>query len=586
MMKNKFFKWLKAALPCAIVFCGLHACSDDHFEISNDVKGRKTLWENISSNSDLSEFADLLKRVKYTKSGGTTTVETYADIFNGSQTFTIWAPKNGTFDYAKYDELLKTGDASDAYKVEQELVRNSMTRFSHVMTGSDSVRLLMFNGKNAMFNKQKSTMKGKSIVTPNIGATNGVLHIVDGAIEFQPNIYEFMATRQELDSVNAFIAGFQKIVFDESQSTPGPTVNGQVTWVDSIFRTTNAYFSYLGTDLTREDSAYAMILPTNAAWESALEKVKKYYVYKTSYKQDVASVTPEGKDTTIEGVETKFTEEELDSIINFRAKNAISRNLVFNMNAQKGNNYLDYGVEGACDSLVSTSGTVFYDPNSARLFNGVSPIEVSNGYAYIVDQFNYQASDSWANEKIIEAELGNNIEAADRNTNPGRVTNSYSIEYDYNGVIKDTTIRYTALELKPKSQAVQPGATFILRNLLSCKYDIYVLVAFNNAEGKPNQFKATLAYDEPSRRVSNKALKNPLNKGNYFSNKEPYVDEMGQYRQVDSVLVAEDFEFPVCYEGLSNAYATLKIQGYFRNSDKSKYSREIRIDKIVLKAKE
>jgi hypothetical protein len=65
-----------------------------------------------------------------------------------------------------------------------------------------------------------------------------------------------------------------------------------------------------------------------------------------------------------------------------------------------------------------------------------------------------------------------------------------------------------------------------------------------------------------------------------------YVDENGESRLVDSVLVAEDFMFPICYEGLSNAYVTLKLQGYFKSSEKSKYSRELRIDKIVLKAKE
>ena len=71
-----------------------------------------------------------------------------------------------------------------------------------------------------------------------------------------------------------------------------------------------------------------------------------------------------------------------------------------------------------------------------------------------------------------------------------------------------------------------------------------------------------------------------------IQNKSPYVDENGEYRLVDSVLVAKDFEFPVCYKGLTDAYATLTIKGYFKSTEKNKYSREIHIDKIVLKAKE
>jgi hypothetical protein len=316
-------------------------------------------------------------------------------------------------------------------------------------------------------------------------------------------------------------------------------------------------------------------------------------VYKSKYAQDIATVTETGKDTTIKGVETTFTQAELDSIINFRSKNAICRNLVFNMNAQKGCDYTKYGVEGACDSLVSTSGTVFYNPYSARLFNGAAPIEVSNGYAYIVDQFNYRPSDSWASDMEVEAELARNLETGDKNTNLSRVSYSTNVKYEWNGVEKDTVIRYSSLVMKHKSSSVHPGATFILRDLLSCKYDIYVLVSFNEEEGKPNKFKATLAYDESeTKRNNNKTLKNPNVEDTenyntqYFASKAPYVDENGEYRLVDSVLVAEDFMFPICYEGLSNAYVTLKLQGYFKSSEKSKYSRELRIDKIVLKAKE
>lgn len=591
-MNNKIFKWLQVAFVGTVAFCGFTACADDHFDIKPEVEGRKTLWENISSNEDLSEFADLLQRINYSKSEGVSTVETYADLFGGNQTFTVWAPKNGSFDYAKYDALLKTGDAADAYIVEKEFVRNCMTRFSHLVMGEDSTRLLLFNGKNVMFRSKTATIKDQQIVQSNIGATNGVLHVIDGAIPYQPNIYEFLSSREDIDSVSSFITGFQEIVFDELQSTQGPTVNGQVTWVDSIFQTSNLYFSYLGTDLTREDSSYAMIIPTNDAWTGALEKVKPYFVYKTNYKQDVATVTPEGKDTLIEGVETKFTEEELDSIVNFRVKNAISQNLVFNINAQHGYDYTQFGVEGACDSLVTASGTTFYNPYSARLFNGAEPIEVSNGYAYIVDKFNYRPSDSWAEDLEIEAESGANIETADRNTIPGRETVSYKVTYDFNEAVKDTTIKYGAYVMTPSSSSVHPGATFILRDLLSCKYDIYVLVAYNNSDNKPNKFQATLAYDEPTKRNNNKRLKNeneddPDNfNTNYFSNKSPYVDENGEYRLVDSVLVAKDFEFPVCYKGLTDAYATLTIKGYFKSTEKNKYSREIHIDKIVLKAKE
>jgi hypothetical protein len=116
-------------------------------------------------------------------------------------------------------------------------------------------------------------------------------------------------------------------------------------------------------------------------------------------------------------------------------------------------------------------------------------------------------------------------------------------------------------------------------------------MAYNSYDNKPNKFQVAIAYDTESKREKNERLKNP-NEGDeyynttYFVNKAPYIDETGRPHYVDSVLVAKDFELPVCYEGLDNAYVTLNIKSNLRSSERNKYSRELLIDKIVLKAKE
>lgn len=594
-MNRKFNRWLKGALVGTAVIAGFASCADDHFDINPSVAGRNTLWENISSNQDLSEFADILQRVRYSKSEGITTVETYADLFSNNQTFTVWAPKNGTFDYTKYDALLDTQDPLDAYRVEQELIRNSMVRFSYVMTGSDSIRLKMFNNKTAVFNCGTATMKGQKILTPNVGSSNGILHIVDGAVAYQPNMYEYISSAEGLDSLYAFLSKYQKTEFSEALSTSGPTVDGLVTWVDSVFVTNNEFLNGIRAYLTREDSSYVMVMPTNEAWITALNNTKKYYNYKISYNQDVATTTPEGKDTLISGVKTEFTQLELDSLVEYRAKAAIASNLVFNANAQWGKSHSDFAVEGACDSLESTAGRVFHDPFSARLFAGASPAEVSNGYAYIVNSFNYRPEDSWAKEKIYETENFAVLESADANclanTVSERVSDFTALEDSFGIEAIDTVISYTAFQMSPKTSTSNPGATFMLKNTLSCKYDIYVLLAYNSYDNKPNKFQVSLAYDTESKREKNERLKNPNeadeNYGStYFVNKAPYIDESGRPHLVDSVLVAKDFELPICYEGLDNAYVTINIKSNLRSSERNKYSRELLIDKIVLKAKE
>ncbi len=592
-MNKKYIKWFKGALLCTAVMAGAAACTDDHFDIDPSVAGRQTLWENISGNEELSEFADLLSRVKFSKSEGITTDETYAAMLNSEQTFTVWAPQNGTYDYEMYDSLLNTEVAEDAYRVEKELIRNCMTRFSHVMTGGKSIRMEMFNGKTALFDAANATIKGQTIVKPNVGASNGILHIIDGAVEYQPNLYEFMATRDDLDSLNSFISSFQEVKFNEELSTQGPVVNGVITWVDSVYSESNNYLSgYMRAFLTREDSSYAVVMPNNAAWAEALAKTKSYYNYKMTYKQDVTTVTPEGKDTVISGVETIFEQAELDSISNHYAKNAIAQNLAFNANAQWGWGFDDFAVYGRCDSLKTTAGVTFLG-NVASLFDGADPIETSNGYAYIVNSFNYPVT-TWASEMIIEAEYMRNLESIDSRTIGSSTTYTLAAKDFVPGLKSDTTVRYGCYLVSPKSTSANPCATFILRDLLSCKYDIYLLVAYNDKYAKQNKFTVTLAYDTEEKRVNNESLKNPdvtnseFYDTKYFTNRMPSVsaDSTEVYNFVDSVLVAQDFNFPVCYEGLENAYVTMEVKSNVTSRETKDYTREMRIDKIILKAKE
>jgi tRNA A37 threonylcarbamoyladenosine dehydratase len=58
------------------------SCTDDHFTVDPEVAGRSTIWETIQTTSNLSQFADILKSVQYSKTRGTTTRQTYADLLN------------------------------------------------------------------------------------------------------------------------------------------------------------------------------------------------------------------------------------------------------------------------------------------------------------------------------------------------------------------------------------------------------------------------------------------------------------------------------------------------------------------------
>ena len=86
MKRNMIFKNMLAAVAILATGVLFTACSDwdDHYDAGKAVEGTatSTIWENISSNANLSQFADLIRKTGYD------------DVLNTSQTFTVWAPLN------------------------------------------------------------------------------------------------------------------------------------------------------------------------------------------------------------------------------------------------------------------------------------------------------------------------------------------------------------------------------------------------------------------------------------------------------------------------------------------------------------
>lgn len=599
-----------ALLAIPLMGCGatllLTGCQDDHFDIvSTQPNGDKTLWENIQSRPELSQFADILQSVKYSQTEEKTTNETYADLFNGDQVFTVWAPANGMFDYDYYKELLATGIRDSIYKVENYLIRNNMARYNNVVSGSDSVRLILFNNKYTWLNNGKKTLNNATITEPNIGSSNGVLHITDGSVNYQPNLYEYLAARADLDSIYQFLKQAQTTEFNEDASTQGPTVDGVATWVDSVTYVSNWYTtSYMNAHLNREDSNYVMIIPTNKAWDKVLEQAKKYYKYKTGqYVQNVYDVNTARSNTERRKA---LTQEQIDSLQNLFAKNAICQNLAFNANWQYERIPITSisdikKADTRLDSLRATSGMKFKktgtmnktnSPNTtveidsyAAMFGNADPIAVSNGYAYVVDEYTYPHT-TYATNYSMPAQSC--FEVASTSVSSRNLANSKeTMVFDGENGNTSTT-----------------NVWFKLNNICSCKYDIYVVVDYNVAYGQPNRFTATITYNrETGTSVSTYSCKNPnedavdatgesLFNKNYFVNKEPTIGEDLTVDRLDTICIAKDFEFPVSYyglnavEGLENTFPQLQIGFYIPGSLTNTYTRELRINSIILKSKE
>lgn len=571
---------------CLVVLLSLTltlvGCKDDHFDVNPDVQGRQTVWEVIKSTPELSEFADILSRTYYSKSETTSTSVTYADLLSDDQSFTIWAPKNGTFDYGYFKRMLESNAIGAAYRVEKELLRNNMARYRFMLSGTEEHEINLMNDKTASFNCAKRTMGGKPISVANISCSNGVIHITDGSVPYKQNLYEYIEQSEGLDSLLAFLRSYEEYRFDEYASTQGPTVNGNITWVDSVTHKSNNYLNSIGAYLTREDSLYAMILPNNSAWESIINKTRSYYNFMPTYVQNVITVDKDGNERS-EQITTTFTPLELDSMLNLYSKSAICNDLVFNAKYQF--KAFDPYHPWDCDSLESTSRTKFKAPYVQPLFAGnAKPDTVSNGYAYVVDKFNFRYNDTWAAKLEYEAESNRNIENNTRCT-----LANYTGTFERN----DSIIKYSVIRTVQSSSSSNPEITFKLQNTLSCKYDIYLLMAYNMNAEKPCKFKATLGYHDGKKAAATSVTlpsdeADTLHYGgkNVFTNQPPYVDAKGYIQYVDTIPLAKDFLFPVSYYRMNDAYVTLKIASNVTSREASTFTREMWIDKIIFVAKE
>lgn len=603
----------------AALAAGISACSDDHFDINSDALGKSTIWQNIKSNEQLSEYADILQSVSYSTTEEKTTRQTYAEVLDGDQTFTVCAPINGSFNYDYYKELIKSGIRDSIYKVEKELIRNNMTRYSRTLSSAKSENFELFNAKTAVISNGEEglSISGAKVTQSNIGASNGTLHITKGSIKYQPNLYEYLASRSDLSNLNEFIKSFQTTEFNEGASTQGPTIDGHISWVDSITYVTNDYTRYyLGAKIENEDSLYAMIMPTNDAWDAMLKKTKKYYVFKNSYKQDIHTQTESGADTLITGVETKLTDAEIDSLTNFYSKNAITQDLAYNANWQ----YEKIPIatikdikdaDARLDSLHTTSGVMFkktgtlngtngtYDievDDFAALFGNADPVNVSNGYAYVVNDFMYPTTTFAPTLKYSGVSA---FESSDNQGDANTLQKKYEnpkVIIDGEEVTVDSIYKYNYLVMKNKNATSHPGAYFKVNNVLSCKYDIYVVIGYNTDNNLQNKFRAYISYDTESSRQKDYVLKNPNEdavdaKGdpqfgkNFFINRPPHYNEKGEVDFTDTICIAKDFEFPVSYMGLNNAYPLVYLKSNFTSSEKTYYAREIWVNAIIFKAK-
>lgn len=597
-MKSIYQNTVKAGLLGAAVLLGFTACTDDHFDIQpSTVSGSNTIWQNVEANADLDSVAMILRRCKVMKSQTDKSAkQTYAELLATSQQLTAWLPKNGTFNAKQYlDELdsaavLRAKDEMAGtraeYDVANRFARNHIARFNYESNMGEQ-RIALMNSKIVNYNAGEGTFNGVKLdaANANILSSNGMLHVLDGESQFAYNIFERLQVDSRFAKIYGDIDKYNVYTFSASSSTQGSmNHNGSMEYVDSVWSRTNSLISDARlNDLTDEDSLFVSVIPTDAAYEAARQKLQGLFKYAKSYNY---AWDESKRDWTNKGTNAlKFN---TDSLTNYNVTDRIlsassfsvgynSEGPVTTSNPQA---FLNHVL--TADSLNTNVGLVIYNKDKGNvnpIFDGQTSddaIKASNGYIFAVDNYNYDPSYSFIQKINING----------RNT--AQVTGSTSEQAQYvtlDNENQNAEVNVDALGVDnfyyyfPVSGNSQLNIDFKLNRVISTKYKISIVllpnrVNINNIraeedgtiiEEKP-VFDVQIRDDKGS--VIGKAVKNVS------------VDQ----NKVEKKVLWEAFEFPYAYYGLPSGYESfpvLRISMSYAQQRKGK-CKALSIAKVIL----
>lgn len=597
-MKSIYQNTVKAGLLGAAVLLGFTACTDDHFDIQpSTVSGSNTIWQNIEANADLDSVAMILRRCKVMKSQTDKSAkQTYAELLATSQQLTAWLPKNGTFNAKQYlDELdsaavLRAKDEMAGtraeYDVANRFARNHIARFNYESNMGDQ-RIALMNSKIVNYNAGEGTFNGVKLdaANANILSSNGMLHVLDGESQFAYNIFERLQVDSRFAKIYGDIDKYNVYTFSASSSTQGSmNHNGSMEYVDSVWTRTNSLISDARlTYLTDEDSLFVSVIPTDAAYEAARQKLQGLFKYAKSYNY---AWDASKRDWTNKGTNAlKFNTDSLTTYnVTDRILSASSFSVGYNsegpVTTSNPQAFLNHVL--TADSLNTNVGLVIYNKDKGNvnpIFDGQTAddaIKASNGYIFAVDNYNYDPSYSFIQKINING----------RNT--AQVTGSTSEQAQYvtlDNENQNAEVNVDALGVDnfyyyfPVSGNSQLNIDFKLNRVISTKYKISIVLLPNrvNINNIRTEDDGTVIEENP---VFDVQIRD--DKGSVIGKavKNVSVDQ----NKVEKKVLWEEFEFPYAYYGLPSGYESfpvLRISMSYAQQRKGK-CKALSIAKVIL----
>lgn len=569
-MNMKYTKVLGLALA-ALTFCTCSDEWDNHYNTQQVGNGR-SLWETISTDNTLSNFASVIQATGYDKA------------LASSQVFTVFAPTNDALTAEQAEKWIDTYNQEKAEskkdednKTVKEFVKNHITLYNKSVSELSNDTIVMLNGKYLELDGE--TLDGHNLSLTNSHHTNGVLFKVDHQVNYFYNVFEYLATDADLDSVAKFLYSYNEYEFMPELSVPGGIENGQTVYLDSVTVLENELFGRIGL-INEEDSTYTMLVPTNQAWDKLVTEYENYFNYCDFVLGRDSLKHLNTRMAIVRGTVFSHTNNQhwADSAVSVNAVPYSSRKYMY----------------GSADAAYY----IYYNTLAeGGVFNGVVEKECSNGRVMKTDNWNIDKTQSFLQTVIMEGESRNSQAKVDEDKTVTPLQSSYvaSTHPFYNKISNNGFV-----EIVSTTANARPKVQFYIDNVLSnLAYDIQLvlvptwtgeLTSAGVAETvKPNFMNVRLWSLKPD--ATDNSIENTENWNveqllrNYETNfKREGVDTT--FITMDTITVASNYVFPTSSYGLETPQVMLEIEGLGIAAFKDRYQSTIRVDAIILKPHE
>ena len=574
---NRIFKnTVRAGVIALITSVSLGSCSDtwdDHYESLSGLTYDGSLLGYLQDNPDLSDFLEVVKASGFDK-----------DLAS-NQVLTVIAPKNGSFDKQYYLNLIQNGRKKE---VIDEFIKNHICRYN-ISMGAEEQTVTMMNKKNVKLGTiSEGTIEEENVDKMNVSCSNGVVHVIDGYLPYQYNIYEFLAkdwrdnytpaeplpaldengeaVEVELppyETLYGYLSEMYVDSLDEPRSVSrGVDENGDQIWVDSVVISNNKILRRLDAYLYREDSTYITLLPDFDAYNRRFQGIKGLFNFNVSYNSDKAV---------------------RDSVQRYWAHYYSLCDLSYNM-GQHQNIHTQDSLFSTAFSRWSWPYNVYYNPYEAEgiMSSVYETIDCSNGQVCRVHEYPFDVYTNVFKKITLEGESRYYIYEDGEN----QFTNKTSTSYNTVANAADTISGSGYLHVVPAQSSRQTELTFQLPNTLSGQYDIYIkflpyqVYAPEDTEhtNLPIRFRCSL-YE----RNANNGAFPAYNRAtvDFYSNPEKKERNFQTDPNCIDSLYIGTYKFNYCYLNTTPG-VLFKIQSNVTSGVAKQFTKEMLIDKIVL----